>query len=432
MPTAVIGLGSNLKQPLQQLRVALQHLSKTPHLKIQAYSPIYLSHSLLVGQPPYLNGAVRIETLLPPQQLLTRLKAIERNMGRIPAPKWSARLIDLDLLCYDKVVLDEPDLTLPHPELLNRAFALQPLLDVLPHYDAPGVAEAMSTLDSSLKILPHLLEGPEIVGILNITPDSFRDGGKYTEADKALAQAILLFDQGADVIDIGAESTRPRVAELIDSETEWQRLRPILQALHAHWKNIEHRPLISIDTRHAATIEKCLPHGIDWINDQSQAEFDKMTPFLKRLPLKYVAMHHCGLPPHPDRLITDAPFTVLRRFKQEWQARFDQHQLRENQLILDPGIGFGKTPAQYLEIFKAFDTLSQGETPWLIGHSCKSFLKHLFPERDITESATAVISGFLANQGVRYLRVHEPEPNIAAIQLHRCLCFKKESIARAV
>jgi dihydropteroate synthase len=259
------------------------------------------------------------------------------------------------------------------------------------------------------------LNGTQIVGILNVTPDSFSDGNQFVNPEQALLQAIRLFEQGADIIDIGAESTRPGT-ELIDHLIEWERLKPVLDVIKAHWQNTEHRPVLSIDTRHALTAEKALSYHISWINDQSQAEFAAMVPALKT-GLKYIAMHHCGLPPQADKLIQEPPLTVLARFQTEWQERFADYDLEQNQLILDPGIGFGKTVADYLIIFKELENIKTPESQWLIGHSRKSFLKHLFPDMPVAESATAVISGYLGNKNIDYLRVHEPANSIAAIQL---------------
>jgi 2-amino-4-hydroxy-6-hydroxymethyldihydropteridine diphosphokinase/dihydropteroate synthase len=417
----VIGLGSNLNQPLQQLRRACKQLI-IAGVSIKAYSNIYQTQPLLPENAPsnwadkaYLNAAVMIETRLSPNELLQVLKKIEREMGRQSAERWAPRVIDLDVLLFNDVVMQEPHLQLPHPGLHQRIFAMKPLLDVLPTYPHENLAE------DSIISLPHLLQGPEIMGILNVTPDSFSDGGRYVSADAALQQAQQLFSEGADIIDIGAESTRPN-AVLIDADTEWQRLAPILKGLEQLWRK-DMRPLISLDTRHAATVKKALAFGIDWVNDVSQQEFAKMVPILKEGQLKYVAMHHLGVPPQVGKKLQEDPIKALLAYQALWQQNFAKADLDSAQLILDAGLGFGKTPEQQWAIIHQMQELKISNTPWLIGHSRKSFLKSVLPALTTqgAETATAMISARLAHQGTEYLRVHAPAASIAAIRLQKFL-----------
>ncbi len=413
----VVGLGSNLNQPLQQLRRACKKLNAAG-LSIKAYSNIYQTQPLLPPGAPsrwadkaYLNAAVLVETRLAPNELLQVLKKIEQDMGRASSERWAPRVIDLDILLFDDVVMQEPHLQLPHPGLHQRVFAMKPLLDVLPSYPHQDLAE------DGIITLPHLLQGPEIMGILNITPDSFSDGGRYVSPDAALQQAEQLFAEGADIIDIGAESTRPN-AVLIDAETEWQRLEPVLKGLAQLWQK-DMRPLISLDTRHAATVKKALDFGIDWVNDVSQEEFAKMVPLLKEYQLKYVAMHHLGVPPEANKKLQEDPIKALLAFQIKWQQNFAKETLDPAKLILDPGLGFGKTPVQQWDIIKQVQALKTTDTPWLIGHSRKSFLKHTLPAvtKEGIETVTAMISVQLALQGADYLRVHAPGASIAAIRM---------------
>ncbi len=429
MATVVIGLGSNLQKPLLQLRQAICHLQAVSEIELLAVSRIYRSAPLLLPNTPrewlgkfYLNAAVRLTTKLSPQTLLERLKQIEKTMGRSNAEKWAPRCIDLDILVYDQVVLNTPALTLPHPELYRRSCAWIPLQEVDPEYQHPLYPKL--ELDSrDLEVLPHLLCGPQIVGIVNVTPDSFSDGNRFLDPGAAIMQAQRLFREGADIIDIGAESTRP-TAQLVDQIVEWQRLEPVLRGLQQYWSHQEHRPLISIDTRHAQTIEQALPYGVDWINDVSQEEFAAMRAILHTLPrLKYVLMHHCGVPPQPNRLISGSPMNVIREFQEEWFRRFEKLGLTLDQLILDPGIGFGKTKLQQYEILRRMQELTEIGGTWLVGHSRKLSLTLGEHERtELThEACTAMISAYLGQCGVQYLRVHNPAPNLAAIRLSTLL-----------
>lgn len=426
MMSVVIGLGSNLQRPLQQLRNACKKLQQ--EFTISAYSDIYQSAALVPENSPkewrdkiYLNAAVKITTSLSPQDVLKKLKQIESDMGRNSKEKWAPRIIDLDILVFAEVKLTSPELNLPHQELNNRAFALLPLWDVLPEYQHPQLSRSDLEKTAEVKKLPHLLAGPQIMGILNVTPDSFADGGKYLEPEAALKQAQKLFNEGADIIDIGAESTRPQ-ATLLTEANEWQRLEPVLKAVQQHYHLQEHRPLISIDTRHAATIQKALAFGIDWINDVSGEEFSLMQPLLHKHNLKYVAMHHLGVPPKSHNIIQGDPIEVLLAFQTECLERFKSANLPPEQLILDPGIGFGKSIMQQLAIINRFHELGTS-AKWLIGHARKSFLKGLLvePNEEAKETATAMISAHLSKQGVDYLRVHAPGSSLAAIRLSKVL-----------
>lgn len=130
---AYIGLGSNLDDPLQQVRTAAQEISGLPDIRAPELSPLYRSHP--VGpqdQPDYINAVMRIRTHLAPMALLKQLQAIENQHGRTRTTHWGARTLDLDLLLYDDLMLNEPELIVPHVELANRAFVLYPLADIAP------------------------------------------------------------------------------------------------------------------------------------------------------------------------------------------------------------------------------------------------------------------------------------------------------------
>ncbi|MBS4052042.1 MAG: 2-amino-4-hydroxy-6-hydroxymethyldihydropteridine diphosphokinase [Methylomonas sp.] len=130
---AYIGLGSNLDAPLQQVHTAAQEITALPGIRESRLSPLYSSHP--VGpqdQPDYINAVMRIRTNHSPLDLLRQLQAIENQHGRLRSTRWGARTLDLDLLLYDDLILNEPDLIVPHPELANRAFVLYPLADIAP------------------------------------------------------------------------------------------------------------------------------------------------------------------------------------------------------------------------------------------------------------------------------------------------------------
>jgi 2-amino-4-hydroxy-6-hydroxymethyldihydropteridine diphosphokinase len=138
-----IALGANLGDRLANLKRSLELMP--PKVEVEAVSPVYESSPQPPAPPPsYLNAACRVRTLLTPRDLLSHLKAIEVRMGREPAPRWHPRLIDLDIVLYDDQVVDEPDLVIPHPQLIQRNFVLQPLLDLDPTLRHPATGELLA------------------------------------------------------------------------------------------------------------------------------------------------------------------------------------------------------------------------------------------------------------------------------------------------
>lgn len=249
-----------------------------------------------------------------------------------------------------------------------------------------------------------------LIGILNITPDSFSDGGMFANAATAAARCAALIAEGADYVDLGAESTRPGATPLT-ADAEWARLSPALDRLCSH------APRLSIDTRHAQTVRQALAQGVAIINDVSGLLDPAMREVLAAAKCDIVVMHSLSIP--ADKAVTlpeDCdPIEVVLQWKQRVTALAQQSGIDVARLIFDPGIGFGKTPQQSLAlILRASELVSNGGH-WLYGHSRKSFLtlftNSLAQDRD---ALTLAFSASLAAAGVQYLRVH----NVAA---HRAL-----------
>jgi dihydropteroate synthase len=247
----------------------------------------------------------------------------------------------------------------------------------------------------------HLGDRTAILGVLNVTPDSFSDGGKFQDPDRAFARAIELEEQGADIIDIGAESTRPG-SERISAAEELRRLIPVLKRLHGQLGIA-----ISVDTYKAEVAEKALEHGAEIINDPTGLTFD---PTLARVVSKYDAgliLNHmrgrpetwAKLPPLPDvmgTVVRDLEATVNR-------ARHSG--LDRARLAIDPGIGFGKRKEQNCELLARLRELARLEMPIMVGPSRKSFLEHPTPVETAFATAGAVTAAILA--GAHMVRVHD-------------------------
>jgi len=236
---------------------------------------------------------------------------------------------------------------------------------------------------------------PKIWGILNITPDSFSDGGKYFSLEAALKHAQDLINWGADVIDIGAESTRPG-ARVLELEEEWNRLKSILPLI----KEIKKDVLISLDTTKGDIIKRAINY-IDIINDVSGFSDPIMLDIVKTSNLPAVLMHNLGVPADPSKTVPER-LNIMDEIFRWFEKKLET--LNTSNIILDPGIGFGKKPLQSLEILKNISELHKFNLPLLVGHSRKSYMRLL--EIDDKDAATALISVHLAQNQVQHIRVH--------------------------
>ena len=240
-----------------------------------------------------------------------------------------------------------------------------------------------------------------IMGILNVTPDSFSDGGKYQDPDRAFARAVELEEEGADLIDIGAESTRPGSARISEAE-ELRRLVPVLKQL----RNKLTVP-ISVDTYKAAIAEKALELGVDVINDPSALTFDAdLARKAAHANAGLILNHMRG---NPETWAKLPPLNnVIRTIAAELDAsvhRAVRAGLDRRQLVIDPGLGFGKRKEQNAEILAQLGELARLELPILVGASRKHFLTR---ESGVeTEYATAAAVAASVLNGAHIVRVHD-------------------------
>jgi dihydropteroate synthase len=244
-----------------------------------------------------------------------------------------------------------------------------------------------------------------VLGVLNVTPDSFYDGGEFLEQDVALKQAEALLQQGADVLDVGGESTRP-FSNRVEKEQELQRVLPVLSQV------LKDRPqaVLSVDTYKSGVARQALEAGALIINDVSACRFDPgLLDVLGQYKPGYVLMHSLG---RPEQMQKEPRYGHVL---QEIKAFFEHHLkeltragLPEQNIVLDPGIGFGKTLEHNLQILAGIRTFFDLGRPILIGHSNKSMWgKLLGLEPGQRQNATQVATALLAQKGVALHRVHE-------------------------
>lgn len=248
------------------------------------------------------------------------------------------------------------------------------------------------------------MKRPALVGIVNVTPDSFSGDG--VSAHDAVAHAKQLVIDGADIIDIGAESTRPK-ATLLTAEEEWARLAPVLAEITvADWRA---RVRISIDTRHAQTAARALDLGVEMINDVSGLAYNAMAELLSEHDGDVIVMHALSIPADVSKTLPHDCDVVAELLA--WKHTITNHAaargIAAQRLIYDVGIGFGKTAVQSLALVLAAEKFQQNGGRWLFGHSRKSFMK-LFTHEDAAgrDDITLAFSAQLAAANVDYLRVH--------------------------
>jgi dihydropteroate synthase len=245
---------------------------------------------------------------------------------------------------------------------------------------------------------------PRLMGIVNVTPDSFSDGGNFLDSGAALAQALRLVEEGADIIDVGGESTRPGAVP-VPAEDELRRVIPVVGQL------AKRSPvLISIDTTKAAVARAALDAGAHIVNDISSLTFDPAMPEVcAAAGAGVVCMHIRGTPqtmqddPQYDDVVADICALLEERL-----ASLERQGIDRERVVIDPGIGFGKTAQHNVEILRNIARFRALGRPVCIGHSRKRFLKKLLG-RPVDERlfATVGVSIAVAQQGAEILRVHD-------------------------
>ena len=264
----------------------------------------------------------------------------------------------------------------------------------------------------------YIFTHPALMGILNVTPDSFSDGGRYNQMDNALRHCETLISDGADFIDIGGCSTRPNNAIATEQE-ELERVIPILKAIRTAFPEV----LISIDTFRKNVAEACINEGADLINDISGGLFDKeMLPYIGENHIPYIMMHCVGTPEtmHQYTLGGDIHQTVMDFFKRQSQIL---EAYGEQQIILDPGIGFGKSFEANYQLLNDLERYRYNGLPILIGISRKSLInKVLGTTPQTAENGTTVLNTIALLNGADILRVHDVKNAKEAMRLVGTFC----------
>ena len=262
------------------------------------------------------------------------------------------------------------------------------------------------------------LLAPLVMGVMNLTPDSFSDGGRIQGVAQAVRQAGRLLAQGAAVLDLGGQSTRPG-AEEVGPERELERLLPALTAIRA----AHPEAVLSVDTFHARVAEAALAAGADWINDvrgASSLRDPAMAALVARSGCRYVLMHSRGTSSAMDGLAVYGD--VVAEVRAELEAASASLQaagVRREQILWDPGLGFAKTTEQNLELLRRLPELVAAGFPLLVGPSRKRFIGAVLeePRPRARLWGTAAVCALAAAQGAAVLRVHDVGPIAQVVRM---------------
>lgn len=422
----------------------------TRHACLYETEPAYVT-----DQPLFLNSAVRAITKLGPHELLSVLKKIEKEMGRTKGIRYGPRPIDLDILFYGKYRINSDILAVPHERIFERPFVMAPLVDLLGSdsendtvvcwhsFSKNGLFGAWKELggesligkDGLRRVLPvgdrlwDWSKKTSVMGILNLTPDSFSDGGKFDSVGSAISRVKTMVSEGADIIDLGAQSTRP-MATKISVEEELDRLIPVLEKIK-ELPEIEGK-MISIDTFYSEVASEAIKKGAHIVNDVSGGKLDSdMLRVVAGLNVPYITMHMRGDPStmqNSENLKYDDVCKEVGDELYECVKAAELCGVPAWRMVLDPGIGFSKKTEDNLEILmglKRFKSeigrksLGVSRAPLLIGPSRKRFVGDICGRSSAIErdagTVAAVTSAVLG--GANIVRVHNVRDNADAVKL---------------
>ncbi|KAB1650872.1 dihydropteroate synthase [Adlercreutzia muris] len=252
---------------------------------------------------------------------------------------------------------------------------------------------------------------PIVMGILNITPDSFSDGGLYLDADAAVEHALAMVDAGAAIVDVGGESTRPG-SDAVDPAEEWERIGAVIAAL------AERGLCVSVDTRHAEVASRALAAGASIVNDVSGFRDPAMAQVAAKSGCGCVVMHMAGEPKTmQDNPVYDDVVAEVRDYLRDAAAALEEAGVDRSRICIDPGPGFGKTPKQTIELMRNLHELVHLGYPVMVAASRKSYVGYAYGveephERDVASAAEALLACEL---GASVVRTHNVPLTVAAL-----------------
>jgi dihydropteroate synthase len=424
MLISYLSLGSNLGNTSQNIEDAYGLFASK--CKILKKSTTILTKPYgITDQPDFANSAIKVETELEPLELLDFIKSIEAELGRVENKRWRERLIDIDIIFYDDLAVDIPNvdkeliiskdpmkhnlLTIPHKDYQNRTFVLEPLLEIEPELVDPTTGvKLIQTYRSLVNCYASILDSQStlIMGILNVTPDSFSDGGKNSSLDFVVENYKQMVADGADIVDIGGESTRPK-AVAVGLQEEIDRVMHVIQGV----RSFDQKTILSIDTYKPEVAELALQNGFDIVNDITGLTNPKMLNVIVKYNCPVVIMHKKGDPatmqdsPYYDDVVQEVYDFFVQQIEVCKEAGIEK-------IILDAGIGFGKRLQDNLDLIKNLEKFMELGYPILFGSSRKGMYRELFDlDIDNREEVTMATTAFVIQKKAKIVRVHNVRGN---------------------
>lgn len=427
-----LAFGTNQGNRLENVKQSIDELSQR-NIHVARCSALYQSEPMYyTDQPRFLNGVFECRTGLEPHALLKELKHIEYNVfKRVKQFDNGPRPMDLDILLYDNEIVQTDLLTIPHRDMLNRSFVLRPLNDLLSVYSDARYTESSEGGETTVVPLFHE-NSPEVpkylefdpcypnkrktslMAIMNATPDSFSDGGSLNQSDIG-SSALAHIQNGANIIDVGGYSTRPGASE-VTVEEETTRVCFAIKQIRRQCP----QSVISVDTFRGSVAREALECGANIINDVFSGTLDSSILKVAAETGAPIILSHARGTPETMKMLTDYPEGVVRGVAAELRSRIDEalsFGCKPWQLILDPGLGFAKTPEQDLELIRNFKALKRSSLlndklpvfPWLVGPSRKSFIGHVTGEKEPKQRLAGTLAAITAliQQGADIVRVHD-------------------------
>jgi dihydropteroate synthase len=256
---------------------------------------------------------------------------------------------------------------------------------------------------------------PNIMGVLNLTPDSFSDGGKFDTKNRGVEHAFQMFKSGANIIDVGGESTRPG-SKTVDKKLEWQRIHKTLRLI---CKKVP----VSLDTRKSEIMERGIKLGVKIINDISGLSYDtKVKNIIKKYNIPFVLQHSKGTPKNMQiKPMYKNELLDIYDFFEEKIKSLRSNGIKHSHIIIDPGIGFGKNLKHNMNLISNISIFHTLGFPILVGNSRKRFIKELSGKNDTNKriGGTVASSIYLMTQGVQILRIHDVNELIQGLKVFK-------------
>ncbi|KAL5179283.1 Folate synthesis bifunctional protein, mitochondrial [Glycine soja] len=436
-----IALGSNVGDRLHNFKEALK-LMRNSGINITRHACLYeTAPAYVTDQPRFIYSAVRAVTKLGPHELLSTLKRIEKDLGRTDGMRiWErpfvmAPLMDLLGSAIDSDTVTSWNSFSGHSRGLSGLWEDLGSESLIGEFGKEGMYRVMPVANGLLDWSWRT----SVMGILNVTPDSFSDGGHFQSVESAVSQVRLMISEGADMIDIGALSTRP-MASRISAEEELGRLIPVLEAV-VSMPEVEGK-LISVDTFYSEVASEAVSKGAHFINDVSAGKLDSnMFKVMADLNVPYVAMHMRGDPSTMQNSENLKYDNVCEEISSELYSRVREAEMSGIpgwRIMIDPGVGFSKKTEHNLDILMglpdireeiASRSLAISHAPMLIGPSRKRFLGEICSRSDAAERDPATIASVTAGVlgGANIVRVHNVKDNLDAVKVCDAILRQKSS-----